>query len=363
VYLVARERSTRWPTDLLRSGVADLEFEATRIRGSVELVVDPAERGRILELFRARYGVTRFARYYERPARILRVRRDGGQRLAPSERYYRWLESEFDYVADDYDQQFSANRMSRWLRDRSLSTLRRMFSRPSSLIEIGCGSGVETLPMLRAGHELLVVDLSERMLEVVRRKARAEGLAERLRTVRRRASEIGSLEDAAAEVALSGGYSTFGAMNCEADLSPVAAGLTRTLPPGSPFLAGVFNRWCLFELAGYSLTLQPRRAFSRRQRPIAVGDSRFGVDFYAYSVMDVRAAFQPGFQMAGVEGLPVLLPPSDLVRFAERYSRHFELLARVDQALGARFPMSYLGDHFLLELRRGSSDARHPTVA
>jgi SAM-dependent methyltransferase len=357
VYLVARERSARWPVDLLRDGLADLELPSGRIQGRTELVIDPPERARILELFRVQYGAERFERYYDHPARVLRVLRGGDGPLPPAERYYRWLESEFDQVASDYDRHITGNRMNRLLRDRSLARLRAMFSKPTSLIEIGCGSGMETLPMLRAGHEVIAVDISEKMLEVVRTKAVAEGSSERLRTVRCRAADLGGVPAASFEVALQGGYSTYGALNCEPELAPVARALAKLIPPGGRFLAGVYNRWCLFELAGYGLTLQPRRALSRRERPVPVGSSRFCIDSYAYSVSQVRDAFGPAFRPEGLEGVPVLLPPSDLTRYAERFARHFETLARVDAALGSAFPLTYLGDHFLLQLRRSGGPA------
>ena len=355
VYLIARERSAQWPIEALRAGEVELDLPSGRTRGPVELVSDQIERERIIDLFRARYGPARFQRYYDHPARVLRVRRNVTEMIPPTERYYRWLESEFDQVAPDYDHHITGNRINRLLRDRSLARLQRMFPRHESLIEIGCGSGMETLSMLRAGHEILAVDISERMLEVVRAKAAKEGLSERLRTLRCRAAEVGVRLADLQGGALEGGYSTYGALNCEPDLAPVVRGLCAAIPPGGEFLAGVYNRWCLFELAGYTVTLQPRRAFGRRERPVPVGASRFCIDTYAYSVSDVRAAFAPGFVPVGVEAVPALLPPSDLTRYAEMFARHFDTLARWDATLGRAFPWSNLGDHFLLRLRRTST--------
>jgi hypothetical protein len=115
---------------------------------------------------------------------------------------------------------------------------------------------------------------------------------------------------------------------------------------------GVYNRWCAFELVGYSLSGQGRRALGRRTNPVRVGSSRFCIDVYAYSVGDIDRAFGPAFERTRLEGVPVLLPPSDLTSYAERFARHFDQLAALDARAGRRWPWNHLGDHFLATYRR-----------
>ncbi len=354
LYLVARERSAQWPVDVLREGRVELLLPEERVRGTPELVTDPADREQILGLFKMKYGEEKFARWYEHPARILRVPLDASPLapLSPSDRYYGWLTSEFDNVADDYDRHILGNRMNRLLRDRSLALLRTRFSGAQRLLEIGCGSGMETIPLLRAGHRILAVDISERMLAVVRRKAEAEGLGDRLTTRRLPARDLEQLLRDPGEASFDGAYSTYGALNCEPDLSEIPGVLYRLLRPGAPFVAGVYNRWCLFELLGYSLSFQPARALGRRRNPILVGASRFCVDVYAHTPADFRRLFARGFRFEGTAGVPVVLPPSDLTSYAERFSRHFERLSAIDAWLGARWPLRGLGDHFLMTFAR-----------
>lgn len=49
-----------------------------------------------------------------------------------------------------------------------------------SILEIGCGTGKFTLPLLRKGYRILAIDISEKSLDVLARKAREEGLGHRL---------------------------------------------------------------------------------------------------------------------------------------------------------------------------------------
>ncbi|MCI4347273.1 MAG: methyltransferase domain-containing protein [Thermoplasmata archaeon] len=354
VYLVARERAARWPVELLRNGRADLALPDGGFRGTPRLVSDRTEQARVLGLFREKYGPSLFERWYDHPARVLRVSLDhGGPAGGPgTDHYYEWLESEFDNVAEEYDRHITGNRMNRLLRARSLAWLEPRFATAHRLLEIGCGSGMETLPLLQAGHEIVAVDISERMLATVRAKAEREGVGNRLVTRHLRARDLDHLSAELGDGSLDGAYSTYGALNCEPDLSPIPHALGRLLKPGAPFVAGVYNRWCLFEMAGYSASLQARRAFGRRQNPVPVGSSRFCVDIYAHSVADFRRLFHSGFTVERVEGVPVLLPPSDLAPYAEKFSRRFDRLAGWDARVGRHWPFNGLGDHFLMTFVR-----------
>ncbi|HEY6237896.1 MAG TPA: methyltransferase domain-containing protein [Thermoplasmata archaeon] len=353
VYLVARERSSQWPVDALREGSVTLTFRDGPRSGGIFLIADPVEREAVLDQFRSKYGPTLYARWYEHPARVLRVDlAPAGEAVGRPPVYLDWLEAEFDNVADDYDRHITGNRMNRLLRDRSLARLRPLFDGQRQLLEIGCGSGMETLKMLGEGHSVVAVDISSRMLATVREKAKREGLSERLSTEKLRAVEVDRLVGRYGEGAFDGGYSTYGALNCEPDLRPIPPALHRLLAPGKKFLAGVYNRWCLAELVGYSFTLQFRRAFGRRSNPIPVGASRFCIDVFAYSAPEFAALCRPYFSVERVEGVPVFLPPSDLTGYAEKFARHFDTLARWDASLGRRWPLSALGDHFLMTLGR-----------
>lgn len=349
IFLIARERSAVWPVELLRSGFARVNLPEGPASGSVRLVTDPGERDRILALFRERYGPDRFQQWYDHPARVLVM--DTRNASVPTDLpagYYAWLEAEFDNVATEYDHHITGNRMNRLLRDRSLAHLRPLFRRSTHLIEVGCGSGMETIPMLNEGHEILAVDISRRMLEVVREKAKAAGVSERLRTKQARARDLGALVTEYGSQAFDGGYSTYGALNCEPDLRFLPVALGNLLQRNGAFVAGIYNRWCLFEMLGYASTFQWRRALGRRRNPVRVGASRFCVDIYAYSAADFRSLFGRGWQVVGIEAVPIFLPPSDLTQYSERFARHFDRLARWDASLGSHWPWSRLGDHFLM---------------
>ncbi|MCI4373301.1 MAG: class I SAM-dependent methyltransferase [Thermoplasmata archaeon] len=352
IWLVAQYGAARWAVEVLRSGQANLDLpEGARV-GSCRLIADAAGREAVLGRFSQKYGAGQVARWFRPPGRVVEVTLgpDGSAQVPKGSAYFDWLEAEFDSIAADYDHHILGNRINRLLRDRSLSFMRRMFSSNGRLLEVGCGSGTETLELLADGHEILAVDISRRMLDTVVSKARTRGLEGRLRVAKLRAGELSQLLAQEGPASFDGIYSTYGALNCEPDLSPVPLAVAALLRPRGRFVAGVFNRWCGFEIGVFSLLLRPRRAFGRWGRPVAVEASRFCVDAFAYSVPEFCRIFSPQFRPIAIEAAPVLLPPSDLTRYVEMLARRFPTLDALDAAFGRRSPFSWFGDHFLVAM-------------
>lgn len=354
IFLVASDPSAAWPVDVLRSGTARVCVSGATLEGAPTLLSAPEEKARVLDLFRSKYGDAAYTAWFGRPDRVLRIDLGFAEGQPDSGRatYRRWLTAEFDGLASAYDQQIATNRINRMLRERSSRLLAECFRVPCHLLEIGCGTGQETIPLLEAGHEILCVDISERMLEIVRSKAHAAGVGERLRTRKLAASDLSALEAEHGLEAFEGGYSTYGALNCEPDLREVPPALGTLLRPSARFLAGVLNRWCLFEIIAFGLSGRIRQMSGRACASVRAGSSRFRVDAHAYSPDEFRRRFESEFSMEWLEGVPVFLPPPDRAKYVERFSRHFDLLARWDEEIGRWGPFRSLGDYFLMVLAR-----------
>jgi SAM-dependent methyltransferase len=352
IWLIAQYGAGRWAVEILRDGEAMLDLPGGPQRGACRLLPDPESRARVLARFRDKYGPERVSRWFKGAGRVVEISL-GAPLVAPGsegERYFAWLEAEFDSIAPEYDHHILDNRINRLLRDRSLEFMRETFAPAGRLLEIGCGSGTETVELLEDGHEILAIDISNGMLAAVRAKAVSRGLSEGLTTRQLRAGRVGELLATEGHSAFDGVYSTYGALNCEPNLAPLPTPLHDLLRPQGQFVAGVFNRWCGFEVGVYGFLGRYQRAFGRRQNPVAVEASRFCVDAFAYSVPEFTRIFSPQFRVDRLEGVPVLLPPSDHTRYVEMLARHFPTLARWDAATGRHFPFSWLGDHFLAAL-------------
>ena len=72
--------------------------------------------------------------------------------------------------------------------------LRRYIREGDTVLDLGCGSGTFTIAiakMVGEGGRVIAVDLQEKMLEILRKKAAKEGLSSRITTHRSEADRIG----------------------------------------------------------------------------------------------------------------------------------------------------------------------------
>ncbi len=347
VYLMESGNSARWPSFCLRRRQVDFEIDGVRKSGVVSLVVKEDERRDVIERFLLKYGSDYFSKFFSEGSRIICI--DPKAAFHPSDNsYYEWLEEEFDSVADSYDTHIFGNRVNLLLRKRSLETLRNYLKRGDCILEIGCGTGAETIELLRDGYEICAVDISSRMLENLRRKAQSEGLAEKLTLRKMRASELSFLRKEMGGDSFDLCYSTYGALNCEPELEKLPYEISVLLKQNGYFVAGVYNRFCISEILCYSISMKFNRLFWRLGNPIPEGRSRFCIDVYAFSFGEFSNLFEQHFEALDVRGVPVLLPPSNFKLPISLMERRFDKLENIDKALSGVWPLNLLGDHFIV---------------
>jgi deazaflavin-dependent oxidoreductase (nitroreductase family) len=256
------------------------------------------------------------------------------------------LEAAFDGVAMHYDQHILGNPINTWLRNVSVSMLKRLFEPGSVVLEVGCGTGTETLSLAKHGITVLASDISGKMLEVLERKAREEGVPDRVITLHCRAGELVRKVNALGFSKIDGAYSTYGAINTEPNLDDLFRDLHGLLKEEGTLVLGVWNKYSLYEVLGYLLRGRPGLAFARLRNPVPIGRSRFCIASNAYSVASLDEHIGPFFKLRSIFGVVILLPPSNLIRYLPR-GRWLTFFKKLDLQLGRVFPFNRLGDHFL----------------
>lgn len=272
--------------------------------------------------------------------------------------YYGTLAEAFDSAAQDYDRLYGSNRVMAWMRAQSLALLRSVFPTGGQLLEVGCGTGEEALALAAAGYRIVATDISPAMIRTAQAKPQPEGAS----SVAWRVLPAGQLHKLAQEhgaASFDGAYASFGALNCEPDLGPVAQALADLLRPGAPLVCSLMNRWCLWEIAWGLLHLRPREAFRRgggwKVAGLASPTGSLSVPVRYYGPRDFVRAFKPQFSLQRMIALPVILPPPYQTSLVERHPRLFALLEVVECRVRGSFPFYYLGDHFVVVLIRRSA--------
>jgi SAM-dependent methyltransferase len=261
--------------------------------------------------------------------------------------------SAFDAISGQYDTLFSpeTNPLVAMLRARVYQTCARHFPVGSRLLELGCGTGEDTLALTERGHKIVAVDPAPGMIAKATAKLTAAGRADAVTFVNAGAGALGETWPSLG-LSVDGAFSNFAPLNCELSLDPVRVLLERALRPGARFLGVVLPRVCPLEIALFLARGQPRAALRRFQRaPVAdVEGRRFPMRYYGAA--DFDRALGAGFRRVELKSLGIALPP---ISFGPQFARVPGLLPAlsfVEDRLNALPGLRGMGDHIALVYER-----------
>lgn len=157
-------------------------------------------------------------------------------RLPPGVGRSLWEYAQADHIADQYDTYFAENSLFTF----DVAVLRRHFTRPGTIVDLGAGTGRLLVPFARLGFEGLAVDLSIPMLRVVGQKAREGDLP--IDRLLANMTELDCLRDGVADYCISM-FSTLGMIRGRENRRRVLGHAHRILKPGGLFVVHVHNRW------------------------------------------------------------------------------------------------------------------------
>jgi SAM-dependent methyltransferase len=262
--------------------------------------------------------------------------------------------SAFGPVAAEYDDAFThsaiglAQRASVWLEaDREFQPWQR-------ILEINCGTGFDALHLAERGVEVVGCDAAPEMIDVARRRFEQTPFQGRADFQVLPTELISRLR---ANGGFDGCLSNFAGLNCVADLTGAARDLSELMKPGGKLILCVFGRTCLWEMAWWGLHGNFRKALrrlTRRGLGAGLGHGSTVVVYYP-SLAAWREAFAPYFRLARWKGVGVVVPPTYLEPWAQRFPRLFQVAVKVDRYAGSTPGIRALADHAVLVLERTSA--------
>lgn len=184
-----------------------------------------------------------------------------------------WEYAHSDSVAYDYDEYFAHNQLFEF--DEGIvveELLRRKIGAGAVVADLGCGTGRALVTLARHGYRGLAIDLSQKMLEVVREKVVNDELP--IQCIRANWVELDGIADGTVDGAISL-FSTLGMIRGRENRAAALAHTRRILKPGGPFVLHVHSYWYnLYDPGGpwWVLRTLGRAIF---KRDIEAGDKFF----------------------------------------------------------------------------------------
>jgi ubiquinone/menaquinone biosynthesis C-methylase UbiE len=255
----------------------------------------------------------------------------------------------FDRLAPSYDALVSRDTFCRQ-RAQTHAALVRWIKPGHRVLEIGCGTGLDTVFLAGMGARVVACDPSEEMLSRARRRIDTAALGHRVGLLLCGLQELPKFLDV-----LDNGegfdavVSNFGALNCVPSLEALGTVGRRHLRRRGTIAIGLIGRSCLWETMYF--TLRGERAKSTRRRSAAVSVPVAGVEvptFYHREV-DVAHALGAGFSHFATIGIGVFVPPPYLERRWQQAPHAIRHAVAALDRIAASWPLvNQLGDHTLM---------------
>jgi len=250
----------------------------------------------------------------------------------------------YDLLAPRYEDLLSENPVIAHSARVSLELVSRAMSDREFLLEIGSGIGRETLELAAGGKRLVACDPSKESLRLLCDRASRRGLSSRIETRAMPASGLHELVKEFGTHAFDGSFSSF-ALSYEPSLGTIPENIWTLLRPGAPFFCSIFNRLCLAELLTGAPFFLPRRGFGRLSGMVTLSVDRLAVHARAYATREVLNAFRPRFELAGMWGVPAVIPPHYLHQLLAASGGLRPAWEDLDRRLNSRWPFRLLGSH------------------
>lgn len=264
-------------------------------------------------------------------------------------------DSPFDRMAPVYDLEFTDSVLGRIYRNAVWERMDCLFTGKRHILELGCGTGEDTLYLARQGHRVTAIDASEKMIHQAQVKIEKAGYQDQ---VSLQVMDIENMnlsvlrtidEEYEKSSIFDGALANFGVLNCVQDLTAVARVMKSCLSVGAPVLFTIMGPVVPWEWLWFIFKGQPVKSFRRFRKD--------GVDWRGISVRypgirKARASFEPYFRICRIGALGCFIPPSYAESWAKNHPGTLNMLHRFERRWATSPLVTNLADHYILEMEQ-----------
>jgi ubiquinone/menaquinone biosynthesis C-methylase UbiE len=245
-----------------------------------------------------------------------------------------------------YDEEDLQNPILQKMRQQVYRHVSRFIKKPSRILELNSGTGIDALHFVRQGHYVHATDLSQGMIDQISNKVENHHLQDQLTFQRLSFAKLDQLKGQKFDFI----FSNFGGLNCTKDLSMITRNFREILNSGGYVTLVIMPPVSVWEILG--LLKGNKNAFRRLSSKGTVAHLE-GKCFkvWYHSLYSIKTAFGPNFKLIQSEGLAALLPPPHAANFSAKYPRFYQFLNKTDELVREKLPFNRWADHIIVSFQ------------
>jgi ubiquinone/menaquinone biosynthesis C-methylase UbiE len=253
----------------------------------------------------------------------------------------------FSRQSVDFDHIYTSNAISEWMRQRARNEVMRFIPKGAHMLELNCGTGMDSTWFAKKGIRVVATDNAEGMLSILRRKLAAEALEDTIEVKRCSFNHLDQMADNRFDYI----FSNFGGLNCTENLDKVLQQFSLLLRPGGYCTLVIMPRICPWELL-MLLKGRVKTAFRRFKKETDAHIEGVHFKCYYYNPGFVKRILAQHFETVSLKGMAFLVPPPFIEGFKEKRPKLFSRLQKAELKLESQFPFNHCCDHFVITLRK-----------
>ncbi|MGF7074889.1 class I SAM-dependent methyltransferase [Mucilaginibacter sp. 3215] len=261
-----------------------------------------------------------------------------------------FAEAAFSNQSVVFDELYSGDTIIAYKRKRVRDHILQYLKPGSNILELNSGTGEDALFFAQKGFKVHATDISKGMQQQLREKVVKYDMQHAVSNELCSYTQLEQLNNKGPYDLI---FSNFAGLNCTGELEKVLSSFAGLLNPGGTVTLVALPKFCLWEtllvFKGKFKTAF-RRFFSSNGRKAHVEGVYF--DCFYYNPSYITKCLKSDFEVLGIEGLCTIVPPSYIEGFAEKHPRAYKTLARWENRLKATWPFKYVGDYYIISLRK-----------
>ena len=259
------------------------------------------------------------------------------------------MKADFDKAAQNYDATFTNSVIGKLQRNLVYHQLSEFFkeNQPKSILEINCGTGEDAIWLAQQHFEVTATDISEKMIEIAKRKSNLENL-------NFKKTNITTIAAAFQNQKFDFLFSNFGGLNClsATELASFFKNAFEILHENGQMVLVIMPKNTIWEQCYFLLKLDFKNAFRRKKEVAIANVDGEKVATHYYNPKDIVHLANGFFEIKQYKPIGFFVPPSYLESFFKNNPKLISFLNRLEHSIKNQSWLSKYADHYLIVLHK-----------